>query len=71
MHDEATSDGHSTSARANGDVKVVPHQMPTWLQHSTPDEFLVSELLIFFLMNLFSVLKVLGLYLGVGNNQEK
>ncbi|KAL6131231.1 hypothetical protein ACLB2K_069607 [Fragaria x ananassa] len=40
LHDEATSDGHSTSARANGDVKGVPHQMPTWLQHSTPDEFL-------------------------------
>ncbi|KAM5555932.1 exocyst complex component SEC8 [Rosa sericea] len=40
LHDEATSDGHSTSARANGDVKIVPRQMPTWLQYSTPDEFL-------------------------------
>lgn len=40
LHDEATSDGHTTSARVNGDVKIVPHQMPTWLQYSTPDEFL-------------------------------
>ncbi|XP_050387688.1 exocyst complex component SEC8 [Argentina anserina] len=40
LHDEATLDGHSSSAKANGDVKVVPHQMPTWLQYSTPDEFL-------------------------------
>ncbi|PRQ58738.1 putative Sec8 exocyst complex component specific domain-containing protein [Rosa chinensis] len=40
LHDEATSDGHSTSARANGDVKIIPRQMPTWLQYSTPDEFL-------------------------------
>ena len=46
LHDEATSDGHSTSAKANGDAKVVPRHMPTWLQHSTPDEFLVRELLI-------------------------
>ncbi|XP_068331087.1 exocyst complex component SEC8-like [Pyrus communis] len=39
LHDEATSDGH-TSVRINGDVKIVPHEMPTWLQYSTPDEFL-------------------------------
>ncbi|XP_021833890.1 exocyst complex component SEC8 [Prunus avium] len=36
LHDEATSDGH----RVNGDVKIVPREMPTWLQYSTPDEFL-------------------------------
>ncbi|KAM2157461.1 hypothetical protein ACFX1R_043036 [Malus domestica] len=39
LHDEATSDGH-TSVRINGDVKIVPREMPTWLQYSTPDEFL-------------------------------
>ncbi|RXI07512.1 hypothetical protein DVH24_005285 [Malus domestica] len=39
LHEEATSDGH-TSVRVNGDVKIVPREMPTWLQYSTPDEFL-------------------------------
>ncbi|XP_009368920.2 exocyst complex component SEC8 [Pyrus x bretschneideri] len=39
LHEEATSDGQ-TSVRVNGDVKIVPREMPTWLQYSTPDEFL-------------------------------
>ncbi|TQD96672.1 hypothetical protein C1H46_017747, partial [Malus baccata] len=39
LHEEATSDGQ-TSMRVNGDVKIVPREMPTWLQYSTPDEFL-------------------------------
>ncbi|XAR52331.1 hypothetical protein NMG60_11020331 [Bertholletia excelsa] len=45
MHDEATLDGYTASARVNGgdstlkDVKIVSRQIPTWLSHSTPDEF--------------------------------
>lgn len=49
LHEEVTSDGHTTLVRANGgegypkDVKTVSHQMPTWLLNSTPDEFLVRN----------------------------
>ncbi|KAB5538977.1 hypothetical protein DKX38_016510 [Salix brachista] len=44
--DEATSDGHIASMRANGgdgntkDIKIVSHQIPSWLSNSTPDEFI-------------------------------
>ncbi|KAG5574754.1 hypothetical protein H5410_054888 [Solanum commersonii] len=48
-HDEdgedTVSDGNPTSSRINGtdgaskDVKVISHQVPTWLSDSTPDEF--------------------------------
>ncbi|XP_009588083.1 exocyst complex component SEC8 [Nicotiana tomentosiformis] len=48
-HDEdgedTVSDGYPTSLRINGtdgaskDVKMVSHQIPTWLSDSTPDEF--------------------------------
>lgn len=46
QNDEATSDGHAASIRANGgdgsvkDVKFVSREIPTWLSNSTPDEFL-------------------------------
>ncbi|KAF9674910.1 hypothetical protein SADUNF_Sadunf10G0176500 [Salix dunnii] len=44
--DEATSDGHTASMRANGgdgntkDIKTVSRQIPSWLANSTPDEFI-------------------------------
>lgn len=44
------SDGYPTSLRINGtdgaskDVKMVSHQIPTWLSESTPDEFVVRKL---------------------------
>ncbi|KAH0713481.1 hypothetical protein KY289_009440, partial [Solanum tuberosum] len=48
-HDEdgedTVSDGNPTSSRINGtdgaskDVKIISHQVPTWLSDSTPDEF--------------------------------
>lgn len=47
LHDEAASDGHAASMRANGgdgnikDIKMVPRQIPSWLSNSTPDEFIV------------------------------
>ncbi|KAM6584398.1 hypothetical protein CsatB_011400 [Cannabis sativa] len=46
LHDEVTSDGHTTLVRVNGgegfpkDVKTISRPMPTWLLNSTPDEFL-------------------------------
>jgi exocyst complex component 4 len=47
ISDEATPDGHIGSMRANGgnenmkDIKIVSHQIPSWLSNSTPDEFIV------------------------------
>ncbi|KAJ6901805.1 hypothetical protein NC651_019546 [Populus alba x Populus x berolinensis] len=46
ISDEATPDGHIGSMRANGgngnmkDIKIVSHQIPSWLSNSTPDEFI-------------------------------
>jgi len=50
ISDEATPDGHIGSMRANGgngnmkDIKIVSHQIPSWLSNSTPDEFIVWTL---------------------------
>ncbi|XP_012834771.1 PREDICTED: exocyst complex component SEC8 [Erythranthe guttata] len=45
MHDDAPSNGHTPSMRANGgdngarDAKTLSRQIPMWLSDSTPDEF--------------------------------